>query len=79
VVAGVVVDVADGDIMRRLSPARSNRSTSNTSRPSEVVARVSGTSMPTRRASSIATASAFTTGKGSDDNDNFAIQLVSSS
>ena len=42
----------------------------------ERVTFVCGTAMPTPAASSIATASAFTTGYGSVDRDSFAIQLV---
>ena len=64
-------------ILRRPPPQRSKRSTSSTSRPSEVVRRESGTSIPTRRANSRLAASAFTTGYVSVDVDSFAMNCAS--
>lgn len=49
------------------------------SRPSEVVRRDSGTSIPTRRANSRLAASAFTTGYVSVDVDSFAMNCASPS
>ncbi len=66
---------ADTMWRRRPPPGRSNLSTSSTSLPATRAISDPATLSPQRRANSIATASAFTTGRMSLVEENFAIRL----